>query len=108
MLEKVYKSIAWCITLTLINMALFGWPKDEVVDTVVGKILFGTEEFDDVIIVEPIPTFQDKEEIVQIDLEAYMGMGIKRKSYIVGQIFDYVRFSGNYIFNLNDILLAYV
>ena len=96
MLLKFCKIIAYCAAIELINRLIFGGSKDNVEDTIVGKILIGDEEINNNAVkmnsTSTIIALYD--EINSIDFEANMAMGVKRKSDVAGQIFDYLRLPG--------------
>ena len=74
---------------------MFGGPKDKTADTLVGKILLGNNELDENTHSSDVSiSISNWKKSINIDFEASMTMGIKRKSYIIGQVFDYSRITG--------------
>ena len=109
MLYKIWKSLIFCAFLFLINKIMFGGSNGKATDTFVGKIILGGKTINNYN-AQLNPSIEYKilgEEIVNLTFGADIKMGIKSKSNVLGQMFDYLRFSGTYIFILLFSILFY-
>ena len=98
------QALVSCSLIILINVILFGKPKDGIEDSLATKILLEDKRSSGDIF---STYFNSKDinlgnEIVNATFEANLALGIKSKSYFAGQVYDYLRLAGN-IFKLKAI-----
>ena len=74
---------------------IFGWPNNDIKDTVISKMLFGEESTYKKTTRKNKNEFKNYTyEIFNFEFEAYGEFGIRRRSIAIGQAFDFLKFSG--------------
>ena len=88
-------SIISLAVLILIHRLLLSGPNDSMADTAIGTMLLEYKESDsEDKLTSDINKNNFADEIIRIDFEANIEMGIRRKSYSIGQLYDFIRSSG--------------
>ena len=85
------KAIGSWLMLYVLFWLINGWPADGIRDSIVGRIAMGREDARGGSNVN-LMLFWDEQ--IEAEFEATMRMGVRRRSNVVGQMFDYLRLSG--------------
>ena len=96
MVGTLEKSIRWLLVTYFTYWIIFGWPNNGVKDTVASKMLFGEESNSIEMLKEGYKSELKNynNEIFNFEFEALGEFGVRRRSNVIGQEFDFLRFSG--------------
>ena len=94
-IKKKGKIVFWLAISYLLHALTIGIADRHEADTLVGKILLPASAVDQHTITQSISDASSPLiEVVSFSFDAAVKLGIKRRSNIVGQIYDYLRLAG--------------
>ena len=96
MVGTLIKSVGLLLVSYFAFWFIFGWPNNGVKDIVASKMLFGEESNSIEMLKEGYKSELKNynNEIFNFEFEALGEFGVRRSSNVIGQAFDFLRFSG--------------
>ena len=94
-IKKISKIVFWLAITYLLHALIIGIADRHEADTLVGKILLPANAVDQHTTTQSISDVSSSlNEVVSFSFDAAVKLDIKRRSNIVGQIYDYLRLAG--------------
>ena len=94
-IKKISKIVFWLSISYLFHALIIGIADRHEADTLVGKILLPASAVDQHTTTQSISDVSSSlNEVVSFSFDTAVKLGIKRRSNIVGQIYDYLRLAG--------------